>query len=103
MTTTTSTEIDGHLVHVDSEGFLTEPAEWSTALGDALAARIGITMTPEHRNVIAALRRDYRETDVSPTLRRANVITGLPMGRLFNLFPGKPAYVAGLPKPRGCV
>jgi sulfur relay (sulfurtransferase) DsrC/TusE family protein len=40
-------------------------------------------------------------------LRRVSVRTGVPVKQLFTLFPGKPAkkmaYIAGLPKPVGCV
>jgi tRNA 2-thiouridine synthesizing protein E len=36
-----------------------------------------------------------------------SVNAGIPIKDLFALFPGKPAkkmaYIAGLPKPRGCV
>jgi tRNA 2-thiouridine synthesizing protein E len=36
-----------------------------------------------------------------------STLAGIPIKQLFVLFPGKPAkkmaYVAGLPKPRGCV
>ena len=42
-----------------------------------------------------------------PTLRRVSTQAGIPIKELFVLFPGKPAkkmaYVAGLPKPKGCV
>ncbi len=41
------------------------------------------------------------------TLRRVSTLSGIPVKELFALFPGKPAkkmaYIAGLPKPRGCV
>ena len=41
------------------------------------------------------------------TLRRVSTQAGVPVKELFTLFPGKPAkkmsYVAGLPKPKGCV
>jgi tRNA 2-thiouridine synthesizing protein E len=34
-------------------------------------------------------------------------VSGVPIRQLFQLFPGKPAkkmaYIAGLPKPHGCV
>ena len=94
-------------VHVDAEGFLTEYGEWSTPLAEQLAALIGIELTDEHWRVIEFLRTDYAEHGETATLRRVSVRTGVPVKQLFALFPGKPAkkmaYVAGLPKPRGCV
>lgn len=38
------TTIDGRQVHVNEEGFLTEPNEWDEAMGKALAAQIGIEL-----------------------------------------------------------
>lgn len=101
------TTIDGHDLHVDDEGFMTEYAEWSEPLGKTLAARIGIDMTGEHWAAIRFLRADFTERGETPTLRRVSVAGGIPTKRLFQLFPQKPAkkmaYVAGLPKPHGCV
>ncbi len=94
-------------VHVDGEGFLTEFDEWDEVLARDLAALIGVEMTDAHWTVIRFLRRDYLEEGETATLRRVSALTGLPVKDLFALFPGKPAkkmaYIAGLPKPRGCV
>ncbi|WP_298460778.1 TusE/DsrC/DsvC family sulfur relay protein [uncultured Cellulomonas sp.] len=101
------TTLDGHAVHVDAEGFLTDPAEWDESLADVLAERIGLTLTDEHRAVLRFLRADFTARGETPTLRRASLGTGIPVKALFGLFPQKPAkkmaYVAGLPKPHGCV
>jgi TusE/DsrC/DsvC family sulfur relay protein len=101
------TTLDGHDVHVDAEGFLTDPAEWDDSLADVLAARIGVTLTGEHRAVLQFLREDFASRGETPTLRRVSLGTGVPVKTLFSLFPQKPAkkmaYVAGLPKPHGCV
>ena len=46
-------------------------------------------------------------TGATATLRRVSTVAGIPIKELFGLFPGKPAkkmaYIAGLPKPHGCV
>lgn len=101
------TTIDGRQVHVNEEGFLTEPGEWDEALGRALAAQIGIDMGDEHWKAIRFLRQDFAAQGETPTLRRVTVSGGIPTKELFKLFPQKPAkkmaYVAGLPKPHGCV
>ncbi|MGH3332725.1 MAG: TusE/DsrC/DsvC family sulfur relay protein [Nocardioidaceae bacterium] len=102
-----TTTIEGHEIHVDDEGFMTRYEEWSEPLGKTLAAQIGIEMTDEHWNAIRFLRTDFADQGETPTLRRVSVAAGIPTKDLFRLFPKKPAkkmaYVAGLPKPQGCV
>jgi TusE/DsrC/DsvC family sulfur relay protein len=101
------TTISGHDVHVDDEGFLTTYDEWDETLGQALAAQIGLTLTEEHLAVIRFLRKDFQQQGETATLRRVSTVGRVPTKRLFELFPKKPAkkmaYVAGLPKPHGCV
>jgi TusE/DsrC/DsvC family sulfur relay protein len=99
--------IAGRPVHVNEEGFLTEFDEWDEALAAELAAGIGIDAGEEHLKVIRFLREDYRAQGETPTLRRVSAVGGFPTKQLFELFPKKPAkkmsYVAGVPKPVGCV
>jgi TusE/DsrC/DsvC family sulfur relay protein len=101
------TTISGQEVHVDEEGFLTAYDEWDEELAQALAAQIGLTLTPEHVSVLKFLRQDFQQQGETATLRRVSTVGGVPTKRLFELFPKKPAkkmaYVAGLPKPHGCV
>ncbi len=101
------TELSGHQVHVDDEGFLTEYAEWNESLAEVLAAQIGIALTVEHWKVIRFLREDYPTQGETATTRRVQTVGGIPVKEQFTLFPKKPAkkmaYIAGLPKPRGCV
>jgi sulfur relay (sulfurtransferase) DsrC/TusE family protein len=84
------TTLDNHTVHVDEEGFLTEYAEWDA-----------------HWKVLRFLREDYLEKGETATTRRVQAVGGVPVKEQFALFPKKPgkkmAYIAGLPKPRGCV
>ena len=101
------TTLDGHQVHVDAEGFLTDYDEWDEDLAKVLAAQIGIDLTDAHWRVIRFLRDDYLERGETATTRRVQVVGGVPVKEQFALFPKKPgkkmAYVAGLPKPHGCV
>ena len=94
-------------VHVDQEGFLTSYDEWDEELAKTLAANIGIELTEAHLKPIRFLRADFKAAGETPTLRRCTAVGGFPTKELFQLFPGKPAkkmaYVAGLPKPVGCV
>jgi tRNA 2-thiouridine synthesizing protein E len=94
-------------IHVDAEGFMTEYDEWTEELAKTLAANIGIEMTDAHWKAIRFLREDYKTQQETPTLRRVTNVGGIPTKELFDLFPKKPAkkmaYIAGLPKPAGCV
>jgi TusE/DsrC/DsvC family sulfur relay protein len=102
-----TTTIDTHQIHVDDEGFMTRYEEWDDDLGEALAAHIGIELTHEHWKAIRFLRSDFATQGETATLRRVATVGGIPTKQLFGLFPKKPAkkmaYIAGLPKPRGCV
>ena len=99
--------LNGHEVHVDDEGFMTEYDEWNEDLAKVLATNIGIDLTDEHLKVIRFLREDFKAQGETPTLRRVTNAGGFPTKDLFRLFPKKPAkkmsYIAGLQKPVGCV
>jgi len=99
--------IAGQEVNVDDEGFMTVYDEWTEDLGGSLATNIGVDMTDRHWDAIKFLRDDFASEGETPTLRRVSTIGGIPTKELFQMFPKKPAkkmaYVAGLPKPKGCV
>jgi tRNA 2-thiouridine synthesizing protein E len=101
------TEINSHQIHVDDEGFLTEYDEWDENLAVVLANQIGIDLTDAHWKVIRFLREDYKTQGDTATTRRVQAVGGVPVKEQFALFPKKPAkkmaYIAGLPKPHGCV
>ena len=99
--------IVGREIHVNDEGFMTDHPEWTEDVARALAANIGIELTDAHWQVLRFVRQDYDAEGESPTLRRVANIGGVPTKQLFALFPKKPAkkmsYIAGVPKPVGCV
>jgi len=99
--------INGSNVHVDDEGFLTSYDEWNEDLAKTLAAQIGIDLTDAHWKAIHFLREDFKAQGETATIRRVSIVGGIPTKDLFTLFPKKPAkkmaYIAGLPKPHGCV
>ncbi len=101
------TELLGHQIHVDDEGYLTEYDEWDDDLATTLAGQIGIELTAAHWKVIRFLRADYQTQGQTATTRRVQAAGGVPVKEQFVLFPKKPAkkmaYIAGLPKPHGCV
>lgn len=100
-------EIAGQQVHVNDEGFLTEYAEWSEEIAKVLAQQIEVELTDEHWKIIRFLRDDFKTEGETATSRRVQTVGGVPIKEQFALFPKKPAkkmaYVAGLPKPKGCV
>jgi tRNA 2-thiouridine synthesizing protein E len=101
------TTMNGREVHVNDEGFLTEYDEWDEELAKVLATNIGIDLTEDHWKVIRFLREDFQEQGETATTRRVQTVGGVPTKQQFALFPKKPAkkmaYIAGLPKPHGCV
>ena len=100
-------EIAGKQVEVNEEGFLTEYDEWTEDIAKELAKNIDIEMTDEHWKLIKFLREDYKAKGETPTTRRVQNELGVPVKQQFTLFPKKPgkkmSYVAGVPKPKGCV
>ena len=101
------TTLNGKSIQVNEEGFLTEYDEWDEDLAKVLAQNIGIDLTDEHWKVIRFLREDFKTQGETPTTRRVQTAGGVPTKEQFELFPKKPAkkmaYIAGLPKPHGCV
>ncbi len=99
--------IAGREVHVDEEGFMTEYDEWNPEVASQLASNIAVELTDRHMEVIDFLREDFKAQGETATLRRVTTVGGIPTKELFQLFPKKPAkkmaYIAGLPKPKGCV
>jgi tRNA 2-thiouridine synthesizing protein E len=102
-----TTTIDGHQIHVDDEGILTDYSEWSEELAKSLAAQIGVSLTDQHWQAIRFVREDFAAHGETATIRRIGTVGGVSTKDLFRLFPQKPAkklaYVAGVPKPHGCV
>lgn len=100
-------EIAGKSVHVNEEGFLTEYDEWNPEIAAILAQQVEISLTPRHWEVINFLRADFKKIGESATSRHTQTAGGFLVKEQFQLFPKKPAkkmaYIAGLPKPKGCV
>ncbi len=100
--------IAGQEVDLDEEGFMTDPSQWNREVAEQLAEQIGVApLTDEHWKLLEFLRSDYEEEGETATLRRVTKLAGVPTKDLYRLFPKKPAkkmaYVAGLPKPHGCI
>ena len=100
-------EIASKQVHVNDEGVMTEYEEWNEEIARVLAQQIEVDLTEEHWKIIRFLREDFKTEGETATSRRVQTVGGVPIKEQFVLFPKKPAkkmaYVAGLPKPKGCV
>jgi dissimilatory sulfite reductase related protein len=102
-------DFNGKQLEVNEEGFLTHPEEWSEELAVFLA-RVEEhldQLTDEHWAVIRFIRQHFEEKQSAPMVRSVCKSTGLPLKRVYELFPSGPAKgackLAGLPKPDGCV
>jgi TusE/DsrC/DsvC family sulfur relay protein len=103
-----STTIAGVTVDVNEEGYLTDPGQWTRAIGEAIAAELGITpMTEGHWKVVDFLRADFAEKGQVPTIRRIKNAGGIPTKELYALYPDGPvkkaSKIAGLLKPASCI
>jgi tRNA 2-thiouridine synthesizing protein E len=100
-------EIAGKTVNVTEEGYLTDPAQWTREVAQAIAAEEGITLTDAHWKVIDFLKKDFAAAGVLASMRRINKTGGIPTKDLYDLFPDGPlkkaARIAGLSKPTSCV
>ncbi|MET1076500.1 MAG: TusE/DsrC/DsvC family sulfur relay protein [Pseudomonas sp.] len=109
-----SLQLDHQAIALDKDGFLLDLHCWSPAVAEALAAREGLVLSPEHWEVLDLLREFYREFQLSPASRPLVKYTALKLGpdkgtslHLNRLFKGTPAKLAaklaGLPKPTNCL
>ncbi|MCX6836163.1 MAG: TusE/DsrC/DsvC family sulfur relay protein [candidate division Zixibacteria bacterium] len=102
-------EVGGTKLELNEEGYLVDPRKWSQDVAAILAkAEEGLDeLTTEHWAVINFIREHYLKNDSAPMVRSICKTTGLPLKRIYELFPSGPAKgackLAGLPKPDGCV
>ena len=99
--------IAGMAVELDAEGFMTDAAQWTKEIAEAIAADNGITLTDRHWEVIDFCRADNEAKGTPPTVRRITKGTGIPTKEIYQLFPKGPGIlsskISGLPKPKGCI
>jgi tRNA 2-thiouridine synthesizing protein E len=98
----------GIAVDVDAEGYMTNRAQWTREIAEAIAREEGLAvLTPVHWKVIEYMQKDAQETGQAPTVRKLTKAGVITTKELYDVFPGGPAKkaakIAGLPKPVGCV
>lgn len=101
-------EIEGRVIEVDGDGFLSDPTIWNDELAAAIARFDGIAeMTEKHWAIVRIIRNNWEEKGMAPMIRVICQQTGVKLREIYELFPLGPARgacrVAGLPKPDGCV
>lgn len=101
-------DIAGVTVDVNEEGYMTDSGQWNKAIGEAIAADLGIApMTERHWALVEFLQKDYAAQGQMPTIRRVKNAGGIPIKELYELYPGGPlkkaSKIAGLPKPASCI
>ena len=100
-------EAAGVRLELSEEGYLTNPEQWSPEVGRALAEALGLALDEGAWKVIEFVRADFEKRGVSPTLGRIAKVGGFDVKSIFAAFGNKPAkklaYIAGAPKPVGCV
>ena len=106
--------VEGRSIALDKDGFLKDLEDWSLPVAYALSAEEGLDLSPDHVEILYALRDFYAEFQLSPATRPLIKYTALKLGpdkgnsmhlnRLFNGTPAKlAAKLAGLPKPTNCI
>jgi TusE/DsrC/DsvC family sulfur relay protein len=93
---------------LDAEGFMTDQAQWTREIAEAIAKQEGLeSLTESHWKIIDFCRKTGEQTGKAPTLRTITDGAGVTTKELFALFPKGPAKkvakIAGLGKPEGCV
>ncbi len=101
-------EIEGRILEVDGDGFLSDPTIWNEELASLIARYDGIPeMSEKHWAIVRIIRSNWEEKGMAPMIRVICQTTGVKLREIYELFPLGPARgacrVAGLPKPDGCV
>lgn len=100
--------IAGKTIEVDDQGYLKNPQDWDEKLAEELAKEVGISpLTENHWKVVRFMRERYLKNGDAPSMRTLGKESGVSTKELYTLFPKGPAkmaaYIAGIPKPRGCI
>lgn len=107
-------ELNDTFYQVDNDGYLLNLDDWSETFATLMAERDGITLTPEHWEIIQLVREFYQEYKTSPAIRMLVKAMSQKFGEekgssryLQRLFPDGAAKqatkFAGLPKPAKCL
>jgi len=105
---------EGKEIETDAKAYQKKPSQWSEPLAVVIAENEGISLSPEHWEVVRFVRDFYLEFNTSPAIRMLVKAMANKFGEekgnsryLYRLFPKGPAKqatkIAGLPKPVKCI
>lgn len=93
-------------VDVNSEGYLTNFAQWNKEIGEEIAKENNIALTPKHWQVIDYIQDEVRK-EVPLTIRKIGKSGVVDIKEFYSLFPVGPlktaTKIAGVPKPASCI
>lgn len=83
------------------------PEQWNDEVAKGLAAALHLELDDTAWEVVRFVRHEFEKHGVSPTLGRIAKVGGFEVKTVFEIFGAKPAkklaFIAGAPKPVGCV
>ncbi len=98
--------MNGQQIEVNEEGYMKNPAQWTTEWANQIAAEYEITLTDKHMEVLNWLRKKQGE-GVALSIRKVGQSGIVDIKEFYKLFPGGPlkvsSKIAGIPKPVSCV
>lgn len=100
-------QVNGIPIDVTDEGFMIRPEQWNDEVAKGLAAALHLELDDTAWEVVRFVRHEFEQHGVSPTLGRIAKVGGFEVKTVFEIFGAKPAkklaFIAGAPKPVGCV
>ena len=97
---------NGVTVDVTEEGYMTNPAQWTREIAQAIAGEENIVLSDKHYEVLDFIRKRALGGE-SLTIRSVGNSGIVDIKGFYTLFPGAPmkkaAKIAGLLKPASCV
>ena len=107
-------EFEGKSIELHPRGNLVNLDDWNEQLAVVLSEMEGVTLTPDHWEVIRFLRKFYFEFGIAPMVKLLRKHMRQQLGDekssrdfLYSLFPKGPArqgsLIGGLPEPQGCI
>jgi len=98
--------IAGQIIHINDEGYMTNPAEWNKEIAIEMAKEEGITLTEKHFAILEYLREKTLKGETL-TIRKVGASGIVDIKEFYQLFPGAPlklaSKLAGISKPTSCV
>jgi len=96
----------GKTITVNEEGYLTDFSQWTKEVGESIAAKANINLTPRHWEVIHYLQNEQKN-QVALSIRRIGKSGLVDIKEFYQLFPIAPlktaTKIAGIPKPASCI